>query len=281
MQLTSSQQGNESTAYNDSGIYTAELIVPHVDQYLTQRAADQQPFFLYLPWHLIHGPNQVRQQRPAFGCAAYVCVCVCVCVQCLLSGARLLNSSAADVPTGSAHRCLIASRPYTRSATCPRRPASTVCAASASVRARCVLLLPLPPGAGNGGGGGGDGGACGACGAGDTDGAATGGADGVGPVQFDGAGHCTGDQGKGYDRNYYEVRPAVVASGLIALSARCFSVFCMPRVPLILACFRGARTRCPRLGAAGTTPRGRTAARCAAAAVAAPAVDLAVASLSL
>ena len=63
-------RGNETTCYNDNGTYTAELIVPHVDAYFAQRAATpSQPFFLYLPWHLIHGPNQVpdrfQARRPA------------------------------------------------------------------------------------------------------------------------------------------------------------------------------------------------------------------------
>ena len=59
-------RGNETTCYNDNGTYTAELIVPHVDAYLAQRAATpSQPFFLYLPWHLIHGPNQVPERFQA------------------------------------------------------------------------------------------------------------------------------------------------------------------------------------------------------------------------
>ena len=54
-------RGNETTCFADSGNYTAELIVPETLAYLAKHsgARNAKPFFLYLPFHLIHGPNQV------------------------------------------------------------------------------------------------------------------------------------------------------------------------------------------------------------------------------
>eukprot|EP01052_Picozoa_sp_SAG31_P037850 SAG31_NODE_4955_length_2836_cov_1.640482_1_plen_258_part_00 len=60
-------RGNETTCYADSGPgignYTAKLIVPDAQGYLQRMAkTPEKPFFLYLPFHLIHGPNQVPKQ---------------------------------------------------------------------------------------------------------------------------------------------------------------------------------------------------------------------------
>ena len=57
-------RGNETACFADNGTYTAELIVPEMVSYLEGRAAlkgtaADKPFFVYLPFHLIHGPNQV------------------------------------------------------------------------------------------------------------------------------------------------------------------------------------------------------------------------------
>ena len=53
-------RGNESSCYNDTGTYTAELIAPAAVDFLDRMAkTPDQPWFLYLPFHLIHGPNQV------------------------------------------------------------------------------------------------------------------------------------------------------------------------------------------------------------------------------
>ena len=52
--------GNETTNFDQSGTYTVELIVPQTVKWLRERAeTPETPWFLYLPFHLIHGPNQV------------------------------------------------------------------------------------------------------------------------------------------------------------------------------------------------------------------------------
>lgn len=65
-------RGNQTTCFADNGTYTAELIVPEAVKYLEKRGkaarvatdSDEEasPFFLLLPFHLIHGPNQVPQR---------------------------------------------------------------------------------------------------------------------------------------------------------------------------------------------------------------------------
>ena len=62
-------RGNESTCYSDDGNYTSTLIVPEaigfiqrMDRVQQQQTQAQKPYFLYLPFHLIHGPNQVPQK---------------------------------------------------------------------------------------------------------------------------------------------------------------------------------------------------------------------------
>jgi len=55
-------RGNETSWFEDTGNYTAELIVPEVIKFFKQMAAKDEPFFLYLPFHLIHGPNEVPSQ---------------------------------------------------------------------------------------------------------------------------------------------------------------------------------------------------------------------------
>jgi arylsulfatase A-like enzyme len=63
-------RGNETTCFSDSGNYTAELIVPEATEFL-HRMKGEKPFFLYLPFHLIHAPNQVPQRYEDLYDAAY------------------------------------------------------------------------------------------------------------------------------------------------------------------------------------------------------------------
>ena len=54
-------RGNQTTDFSDAGKYCVDLIVPEALSFLKRmgEAASKQPYFLYLPFHLIHGPNQV------------------------------------------------------------------------------------------------------------------------------------------------------------------------------------------------------------------------------
>jgi arylsulfatase A-like enzyme len=54
-------RGNETACFSDNGTYVTELLVPEAVAYLEKRAkTPKDPFFLWLPFHLIHGPNQVH-----------------------------------------------------------------------------------------------------------------------------------------------------------------------------------------------------------------------------
>jgi arylsulfatase A-like enzyme len=56
-------RGNQTACFDDTGNYTTELVVRKAIGYLKRKAATPStPFFLYLPFHLIHGPNQVPQK---------------------------------------------------------------------------------------------------------------------------------------------------------------------------------------------------------------------------
>jgi arylsulfatase A-like enzyme len=53
-------RGNETACFDDAGNYTTELVVREAIGYLKRKAdTPATPFFLYLPFHLIHAPNQV------------------------------------------------------------------------------------------------------------------------------------------------------------------------------------------------------------------------------
>ena len=53
-------RGNETPCFNDTGTYTSELVTQTAVDFLNRKAADPStPWFLYLPFHLLHEPNQV------------------------------------------------------------------------------------------------------------------------------------------------------------------------------------------------------------------------------
>lgn len=52
-------RGNESDCFADTGNYTAPLIVAEAQNFIARMAKKQQQFFLYLPFHLVHAPNEV------------------------------------------------------------------------------------------------------------------------------------------------------------------------------------------------------------------------------
>jgi len=55
-------RGNETSCFADTGNYTTELVVPEAVAFLQRKAKEPDtPFFLYLPFHLIHEPSQVPQ----------------------------------------------------------------------------------------------------------------------------------------------------------------------------------------------------------------------------
>ncbi len=64
-------RGNETTCYSDSGNYTSTLIVPEAIGYIQRMEKQPKPYFLYLPFHLIHGPNQVPKKYEDLYDAAY------------------------------------------------------------------------------------------------------------------------------------------------------------------------------------------------------------------
>lgn len=57
-------RGNQSVCYSDNGTYVEELLVPEALDFFKRMAATSpaKPYFLYLPFHLIHGPSQVPQR---------------------------------------------------------------------------------------------------------------------------------------------------------------------------------------------------------------------------
>ena len=64
-------RGNETTCYSDSGNYTSTLIVPEATGFIKRMERQPKPYFLYLPFHLIHGPNQVPKKYEDLYDAAY------------------------------------------------------------------------------------------------------------------------------------------------------------------------------------------------------------------
>lgn len=61
-------RGNQSDCWDDTGNYSAPLIAAKAISFLRQmhhqqtKTTNPKPFFLYLPWHLVHGPNQVPDE---------------------------------------------------------------------------------------------------------------------------------------------------------------------------------------------------------------------------
>ena len=52
-------RGNLTPCTADNGTYTEPLIVAEATAFLQRQAVSKQPFLLYLPFHLVHSPNQV------------------------------------------------------------------------------------------------------------------------------------------------------------------------------------------------------------------------------
>lgn len=52
-------RGNLTPCSADNGKYTEPLLVAQATAFLQRQAASKQPWFLYMPFHLVHLPNQV------------------------------------------------------------------------------------------------------------------------------------------------------------------------------------------------------------------------------
>ena len=66
-------RGNETVCFDDNGTFADDLLVTHTADFLYRMGRAQNnavqlgtasppPFFLYLPFHLMHGPNQVTDR---------------------------------------------------------------------------------------------------------------------------------------------------------------------------------------------------------------------------
>ena len=107
-------QRNGSACFRDNGTYVAELLVPETLGFLRRMAGSARPFFLALPFHLIHGPNQVPQRfldlypehNASVPARAFGMCGVCECARPEARGALGIHYQAKDATWGSCRTVL-------------------------------------------------------------------------------------------------------------------------------------------------------------------------------